>query len=477
MIQNHKPQSESNSDRVLYTLLPDIVFHVQYDGLILHCKLNCSQAVFTTKGPMTFEGCYLHEIRDIGDADTEMAVVRKAIDQQQILERSYTVAVLGEIKHYHIRVAPENQDNAWVFIRDDTSRVNALDTLKRSENRYRALVNAMNEGCALFDVELDEFDQVRDASIVDANASFERLTGLVRKSVVGRSLKWLFRDFADPWIHYFQKCLADEREVHITRYSELFKRHFEYRLHSPKPARVVMTLTDVTDQVHATEVAEASQQQLRDLHTHIQSAREDERRCIAHEIHDELGQTLTAIRIGLKRLQQRAASNPDEIEATTEQLLDFTDRMLVTVKRISSELRPSVLDHLGLAAAIEWQIEEYKRSIGAEWTVIQELEEVDVPAEVGITLFRVLQETCTNIARHALAQRVKIVLKSEKEHLVLSINDNGVGLNCYDHDHPRTFGILGMRERTQALGGTFEIISKPHVGTTVTVRLPQHVAE
>jgi PAS domain S-box-containing protein len=240
-------------------------------------------------------------------------------------------------------------------------------------------------------------------------------------------------------------------------------------------------LFDITKaKVFETE-RERSRKQLRELALRNQTVREEERISVAREIHDELGQALTLFRIDLTWLQSRLAKGPSErtldpVVRKIEQMKRMIDGTLQTVRRITTNLRPPVLDELGLKAAIEWQAAGFSRRVGIRCEVEAEPLECSCK-ETATALFRIFQEILTNVARHAHASRVCVRFCFEDFRLILAVSDNGRGFRPSVGDKPSGFGILGMGERAEALGGRVDISSTPGQGTTVTVSLPANAIE
>ena len=218
----------------------------------------------------------------------------------------------------------------------------------------------------------------------------------------------------------------------------------------------------------------SSREQLRKLAAHLQSAREAERTHLAREIHDELGQYLTGLKMDVASLEelikQQSAEPPllRKVQAMS-QLLDTT---VESVRKIASELRPAVLDSLGLLAAIEWQAEEFQRRTGIRCECFLIAEELKLDRDCATAVFRILQESLTNVMRHANATRVTITLEQETSHYLMEIKDDGEGIQADDLDKSDSLGVLGMKERAHLFGGSVSISGEPDKGTTVVVKIP-----
>jgi signal transduction histidine kinase/CheY-like chemotaxis protein len=218
---------------------------------------------------------------------------------------------------------------------------------------------------------------------------------------------------------------------------------------------------------------EHSRQQLRNLSAGLQAAREAERARLAREVHDQLGAALTALKMDLAVMRRLDALNRAvalrERGNRMEALLDDT---ITLVRRIATDLRPGVLDNLGLSAAIDWQFTDFQARSGIAGTLINEVGEIVLDPDCATAIIRVFQETLTNIARHAGAHRVTVSLRRVDTHLVLEVADDGRGIAAHEISGTRSLGLLGMRERVRLLSGELVIQGRPAEGTRVTVRLP-----
>ena len=235
---------------------------------------------------------------------------------------------------------------------------------------------------------------------------------------------------------------------------------------------LISVLRDVTERKRFEEELRHSQEQLRELAVHQESVREDERTGIARELHDELGQLLTAMKMDISWISRHLDSmKPGQMLEKLDGMKSVAETSIAAVQRMSSQLRPGILDDLGLVAALEWLVREFQQRSGIQCDAA-----VDETLEIGGThatvLFRICQESLTNVARHAEASKVNVVLNQRGRSVVLTVSDNGKGITTDEIEHPRSFGVIGMRERARALGGTVTISSSPGMGTTVVAVLP-----
>lgn len=240
-----------------------------------------------------------------------------------------------------------------------------------------------------------------------------------------------------------------------------------------KPTRFVLA-NEVTEQYLAEEKLKEAYEETRKLTDHLQTVREEERLHIAREIHDELGQLLTVLKMDVSWLNRKLQPATEPVQEKLKELLSLIDLTVKKVRHISSELRPSLLDDLGLIAAMEWHIEEFQKRSGIELESHMPAAELQLPEPVKIGLFRILQESLTNVARHSDAQRVIVTLLQKENHLILTIEDNGKGFDA-DNSKKKTLGLLGMKERALMIGGEYKITGTAGKGTIVEVSVPSPV--
>jgi PAS domain S-box-containing protein len=229
---------------------------------------------------------------------------------------------------------------------------------------------------------------------------------------------------------------------------------------------------DITEHKRAEEELQSSFRQLRELTARLESVREEERARVAREIHDELGQALTAIKIDLASLGSALRADQKEELQKAESILRLVDQTILSVRRIATELRPGILDDLGLVAAVEWAAEEFEARTGIKCRLNFPDDDIVIDPERTTAIFRIFQETLTNITRHAEATQVDVKLGTEDGRIVLEVRDNGRGIGQEQLSTGKSLGILGMRERALLLGGELTISGSPRKGTIVRVLIP-----
>jgi signal transduction histidine kinase len=241
----------------------------------------------------------------------------------------------------------------------------------------------------------------------------------------------------------------------------------------PAVHRALREAQDRADRRKAEEQLRESHEQLRALSVYLQTVREEERTRIAREVHDELGQALTSCKLDLSWIAGRLPRDLKPLREKTRALSAHIDATIQMVRRISTELRPGILDHLGLGAALEWQANEFQTRTGIRCDVHADLADLQLEQDLNTTFFRIFQETLTNVIRHAGATQVAVGLKERAGEVVLEVKDNGRGISTEEVWNTKSLGLLGMRERASLLGGTFKISPlSSGQGTRVTVSIP-----
>jgi PAS domain S-box-containing protein len=240
-----------------------------------------------------------------------------------------------------------------------------------------------------------------------------------------------------------------------------------------QPPRVLAVNSDITQRKRGEELLVLQKKQLRALAARLQSVREEDRKRVARDLHDQIGQILTAIKMDMSWMSRHLPESAGEVLARLKESIQAIDNGVKSVRAICSGLRPGVLDDLGLAAAIEWQAGEFASRNGVPCHISVPPVDLHLDGDRATATFRIFQECLTNVIRHAQAKLVRVALSQEGESIVLVVEDDGIGFR--ESDLSTTFGslgLLGMKERAQSCGGDVQISSSPGNGTTVTVRVP-----
>jgi len=245
---------------------------------------------------------------------------------------------------------------------------------------------------------------------------------------------------------------------------------------SGRPRRAFGTVQDVTELRRTEERLKETSEQLRALTARLQSVREEEGIRIAREIHDELGSALTSLRWDLEMVKETLLTpgsvQISNLSAKIAAMLELTDTTITIVRRIASDLRPSVLDVLGLKEAIAWQAEQFRDRTGIAVQCELPRNDVDLGPEQSAAVFRIFREALTNILRHAGATKVDVTMAEEAGAVILRIRDNGRGIREDEKSARLSIGLWGMRERAHLIGGEIDVAGVEGEGTTVTVTLP-----
>jgi two-component system sensor histidine kinase UhpB len=285
----------------------------------------------------------------------------------------------------------------------------------------------------------------------DADYAIDEVERIFKKGQHEYEYRFLHRDGTYRWIRDEMRLVRDE---------------------DGNPKEIVGSLSDVTELRNAREQIEASREQLRLLAARIESVREQERKKIAREIHDEFGQALTGLKLDLRWLEKHIPLEEREVKNRVCSMLEVIDSNIELVRTMSSRLRPWVLDDLGLAAAVEWHLDVFRKMTGIECILSSTLQEVKYDDETTTALFRILQEALTNVARHSDATRVEVETGESEGNLLLEVRDNGRGIKRMELKDAGSLGILSMRERALNLGGEVVIEGVRGAGTTVKVKVP-----
>ncbi len=220
------------------------------------------------------------------------------------------------------------------------------------------------------------------------------------------------------------------------------------------------------------EKLKTSRDQFRKLSNQIQTSREEEKSRISREVHDRLGQSLTALKMDSSYIGKKLPRDLAEIKGRVESMTQLIDDTIKSVQEIATELRPPILDAFGLCEAIAWQADEYRKRIGIEFDLNCLQEDINLSKDLKTALFRIFQETLTNIARHAKATKALVSLNKVDQHLIFIVEDNGIGLNEEVIHNPESIGLIGIQERIFGFNGQVQFEGFPEKGTKVTVKIP-----
>ena len=382
--------------------------------------------------------------------------------------RTFKVACKdGTIKEIEFRPTALEDGGIIVMIADITERKRVHDLLETAATEWRTTFDAINDAVML----LDQTGKVRRC-----NNSMVKVIGKPFSEIVDRPCWEVVHDATKPP----QECQLEKVTKSHQRETEVFTRANRWLNATIDPMMdeeghllgAVHILSDITERMRVEEDLQSSREELRNLTIHLESVREQERTSVAREIHDELAQSLTALKMDLAWLDNKVPRNQIPLVEKMHAMNELIDSIIQTVKRISAALRPGILDDLGLVAAIEWQAEEFQNRTGINCRFAVNPDDLTVDQDRSTAIFRIFQETLTNILRHAGASLVSVELLKEAGSLMLRVIDNGTGITEKQIHDPKSFGLIGMRERVHPWGGLVNIKGIPGRETTVEVRIP-----
>ena len=316
--------------------------------------------------------------------------------------------------------------------------------------------------------------------IHEINLTGASMLGKERKYLLGRPLMPLLeRESHATFMQHLNRVYADNgqavdevlllSEEHVPRHVSIVSSAMATASSENRLCRTA--LVDITQLKLKEAELTQSHQKLRNLSAHLDQVRESERRHLAREIHDELGQKLTSLRFQVAMLSAGINSPQTDLSQTANSLLRQIDETIESVRAIASDLRPAVLD-LGLIAAVEWQLQEFRRRTGIAYKLKFSEEDIPLDNDRATAVFRIIQESLTNVFRHAKASEITLKLEKKDDVLKIRISDNGIGIAQDSIEKARAFGIAGMRERVRLLDGTLTIRSRPGHGVLIMVNIP-----
>ena len=271
-----------------------------------------------------------------------------------------------------------------------------------------------------------------------------------------------------PLSHVLNSVMKDKNFIHHEDYMPHLQKWLSYNIY-PSPTGITMYVRDTSDEKKAKEDLVKMNYKLRELSVHLQNVREEERKYIAKEIHDQLGQITTALKIELAMLSRKLPNDPPELKNKVSEIMGLMEDVIKTVRRISLELRPSIIDDLGLIPALEYQFNEFEKRTGIETSFIHQLDHIVFSNEININIFRICQEALTNVMRYANATRVTASMVQEGNKITLIISDNGIGFDL--KSKKQTFGIISMQERAYMMHGSLKIDTAIGKGTTIKLEV------
>jgi len=396
----------------------------------------------------------------------------RKLESNEVRQRIFTVTCKdGATKDVEFKAV--TLTNGWQLVTYEnvTERKQMIKRLKESEN-FRA--NALSH--APYPIIIIN----PDTSIRYVNPALVELTGFSSDELIGRKAPFPF------WTEETMEKTSHDLHTALRKGAQLREELFQKKngeqfwiqiipvpvIRNQKLSYFLGNWVDITERKQMEEQLIRSREQMCNLSAHLQSAREEERTRIAREIHDELGQVLTALKMDVYWLSKRIPKDQESLREKTQSMSGLIDVTLQSVKRISAELRPGLLDDLGLTDAVEWQAQEFQKTTGIECIVNLDLEGTTLDHDRSTTIFRIFQEALTNAFRHSNATKVVSILRKRDDKVELKVSDNGRGITQEQICDPKAFGLIGMRERACYWGGQVKLKGVQGKGTAVKVTIP-----
>ncbi|MEJ2537185.1 MAG: PAS domain S-box protein, partial [Calditrichia bacterium] len=358
------------------------------------------------------------------------------------------------------------------LIQDITSAKQAEQALRESEEKFRTIVETAP---SLITISNEKGKNI----YVSPNC--EEFTGYSQKEIQGRVRWWVHKDDIEKARKFFDLAHKEGTGYKNFEYKAIKKNgkiwYASSSWNSMKDENgevkgVVLETIDITERKRAEEQLKKSREQLRQLSIHLQSVREEEQERISRKIHDEIGQMLVGLQMNLSWLSEKISPGEKELRRKIVYLQERTEESIDMVEKIASELRPRMLDVLGLKEAIRWHLQELKETTGIQSVYKFIPANISLDTNYSTVLYRLFQESLANIVRHSKATRVTVFLKKDQKMLHFKIEDNGIGITREQIENPDSFGIMGMQERVHNLNGEINIRGNPDKGTQIQIKLP-----
>lgn len=405
-------------------------------------------------------------------------------------QRRYVYQIVrerGAFRNFEVKTKQPNGETAYLLAsaevvrlgeeqfvlavsKDITERKRVEAALLASEAKFRTLAETSQAATLIYDE--DKF--------VYANPAAECLLGYSQVEIMALTIWEVLHPDAHARVRELRAALQSGENINLTEELQILTKAGESRWINAAVASIqiggkayrLVTAFDVTERRQAEEYLRVSQDQLRNLAARLQEVREEERAAISREIHDELGQSLTGMKMDLKWLEKQLPPDTPDAQQRLASLYELINSTIQNVRKLASSLRPGILDDFGLVAALEWLVQDYAKRTSISCRLLELPEDFPLDRERATAVFRICQEALTNIARHAQATEVAVRLTHADAALCLEVRDNGKGITADEINHIRSLGLVGMRERALLLGGSFNIHGTPGQGTTVVVQIP-----
>jgi len=463
--------------REMADLLPQIVYETDLQGNLTFVNKQAYVSLGYSKDDLDSGFNVLQTIVP-EDRDRARENMKKIMIGKSLSNIEYTmIRKDGSTFSALVNSNPVFGDNKPLGLRgiivDITERKLAENKIKESQQRLSSHLGNTPLGSIFWDI---------DFKVIEWNSSAEKIFGYSKKEALGRHPYSLIvpKEIQGQIDDVFNQLLTQtggSRSVNenVTKDGKrILCDWYNVAITNidGEVTGVASLVDDITEQKKTERKLKESRNQLRSLAERLQLIREEERATVAREIHDDLGQTLTALKMDISWMKKNSGMTDEMRASKLDVMLGLTDSTIQTVKRIATELRPGILDDLGLISAIEWQTKEFQNRSGIKCNFEVLADEFAIEEEISIAAFRIFQESLTNIARHSGASKVTVTIKRADDFLLLEISDNGVGISEEQINNAKSLGLIGMNERVSVFKGKLTISGATDVGTTIGVYIP-----
>lgn len=424
-------------------------------------------------------GKKLNEIQIIYEPDNAIVqdVIKKLSfgEELQVISKNRNFRKDKTVIHcewYNTVLKDEHGSMESVFsqVLDVTHRVHSAEILMRSEEKYRMLFKNMITGFALHEIILDNEGKPYDYRFLEINPAFEFLTGLNAADLIGKTCRQVLPDIEEFWYEKYGVVALSGKSITFENFSISLNKYYQVSAYSPEKYKFATLFIDITERKNAELEIEKMTQSLKSLNNRIVEVSENERALLARELHDQLGQSLTALKLETQWIYKRTEEN-STVNEKLGQMVSLIDSTIKDVQRISTELRPAILDNVSLTAAMEWYCREFEKRTAINCNL--KLENIQSPDDNrNLALYRILQESLTNVIRHARAENIEVCLNKQNDSIVLEITDDGIGIGQEKIDSHNSLGLIGMMERVSQHEGSMNILSGAGGGTTLKFNIP-----
>lgn len=442
---------------------------VAFDKELRYVFANDPACVFLKRQKQELIG---NKLLDVFPDSTNLPFIHKYYHAMQTGETMQWEEYLPPYKRWFFNVIYPSPNGLSVFFKEITERKQYEEELLKANERFQLAALATDDVVWDWDLETnniwwnENFKQLflyTADEIEPSIASWEkRIHPADHNKTVAKIYECIAKG-AKTWSDEYRFLRGDGS------YAMLFDRGYIIRDEKGKPVRMIGAMMDITARKKAELDLKKLNDQLRLLSTRIQNAVEDERKHIAHEIHDELGQQLTLIKLEVAATKKEFPNISQAGIVKIDTVLSAVNNVIKSLQNIASNLRPQMLDDLGLIATVDWYCTSFEKRTGIKCKSEINFDDASLTRETSIGVFRIFQEAFTNIARHSKATEIWVEAKEEKENLILIITDNGIGFNAKDKKILNSLGLLGMRERATMIGAELVITSAENKGTRIKV--------